>query len=272
MAAISAANVVLLLDKLTAQWSFLLGVSGGNGVGDGTFGGSKKQADLAVIIAALNDVSQEAVLAPIASGFPSYSAASQFKQQNGGLLTALNQAAVASGLSGVGSWDQLLTYYNVTNGPFNWATLASPDYLAAMQALGPTPSPLNVYLEVLQGASWQGTTFTNALRKNVKATGTDTNTAGYTVDPTKFAGGFPFLNVAALTGSGVVTVVGLNQSGVSETYTVTISGTGRVALVPGTTSTDLITAVTSVATAAGITAATMYVEANRPSGRTNPPT
>lgn len=274
MAAITASNVNALNDKFTAQSLALIGTLASTyGAGDGsTFGGSKKQFDLAAIVAAFNDVSQEAIAAALAGTFPNYTASSLFKTYNQGWLSILNALGAASGYTGVTSWDALLTYYNVTNGPYNWGALAPPDYLAAMQAMGITPSPLNIYLEVLQGASWQGTTFTNALGKDVKATGTDTNTLGYVVDPTKFAGGFAYVNVTAITGSGVVTVTGLDQAGNAETWTATVSATGRVLMTPSTHAYSLITKVLTIATAAGITAATLYIEANRPAGRTNPPT
>lgn len=273
MGAISAANANALTDKLAAQWNFMLGVSGGNGLGDGTFGSSSKQAALATIIAALNDIVLEAIGAPLVQNFPSYTAASQFKQQNQSVLTVLNGLGVASNALGasVVDWDSLLYFYNVLNGPFGWAALAAPDYRAAMMALGVTPNQLNVYLEVLTGATWQGNTFTNALRKASIVASVNTQTPGYAIDFTKFAGGFPFLNVVSITGSGVVTAVGTNQSGAAENFTVNASAPGRVALVPGTVSTDLITTCTGLTAAAGITAMVAYVEANRPAGRTNPP-
>jgi hypothetical protein len=272
---VSVANTNLVLDKITAQWLAENGTSGsGYGAGDGTFGASKKQSDLTAIIAALNDAGLEAILAPIVQNFPNFNAASDFKSHNSGLRGGLNAAGAASGTlsASVIDWDSLLSWYNVGNGSSFWQTLAPPDYRAAMMALGITPNPLNVYLEVLTGSTWQGTTFTNGLGRLLVVGTSPTYTAGYSVDPTKYAGGFPMVNIASITGSGVVTVSGINQLGIAEIYTYTASTTGRFALVPATTSTDLIAGTTSISVAAGITAISATIEANRPSGRANPPT
>lgn len=266
----TAANAILLIDKLTAQW-----LAQESGSGDGTFGASLKQANLLPIVAALNDVQLEAILAVAVQNYPDFTGASDFKTHNLGLRSALNAAGLSSATlsSTIVDWDSLLYWYNVlAPGGDLWAALAPPDYIAAMQALGITPRALNVYFEVLTGATWQGNTFTNGLGKLVVVASVPTYTAGYTVNPANFAGGFPYLNVASIAGSGVVTVMGKNQLGGTESFTVNASAASRYPLVPGTTATDLITGTTAISAAAGITAIVATVEGNRPAGRVNPPT
>ena len=280
MGYLTAALINLRTDKLTAARLAGLGSSGsGLGLGDGTFGLSLKSSDLATIVGASADPSIEAVEAPLVTQWPlAFETSTQFPRFFFRYFQALDQLGLAAQPlnAAINSLDTLMYFYNVTTGPFAWACLAAPDWRQAFIDAhnGSAPSPLNVYFECLTGASWGGTTFTNALAKDVKATGTDTVTAGYVIDPTKFAGGFAYLNVTALGGNGVVTVTGLDQAGNAETWTVTVTTTGRVLLVPSTHAYSLITKVTpttGIATASGITSMTATVEANRPAGRTNPP-
>lgn len=149
------------------------------------------------------------------------------------------------------------------------------------------PDPWNCYCEILQGtfdqaahlyalglgrfvASGAGTgTFTGATVQGLIITGPK-------IDETKYCGGTPKLKVSGLTGSGNVTVTGTafdpdtRTAITGRTWITSISGNGTTPMTigAGTAPTDsLITAVTNITIAAGISAGTFYVEAHRPSGR-----
>lgn len=165
------------------------------------------------------------------------------------------------------SIEAFMTYYNTAYAT-KWSCLAPSQWYDLYYAWrGVRPSVQNVYFEVLQGS-----TYANGLRKLVVSGATQT--AGASVDSTKYCGGFPQIVVSGITGSGVVTVTGSQYNPATKTvtagktWTYTASADGTFALAPGTADADsLIVAVSNIAVAAGITAGTIYAEAARPSGR-----
>lgn len=175
----------------------------------------------------------------------------------------------------INSIDDYLTYLNVgAGGP--WSALQHPAWYAIYQAFANVlPSTYNLYFPVLQGGSYLGTTYTVGLGELSGST----FTAGFAVDTTKYSGGFPYLNVASVTGSDLVTVTGtsVSYSGgalhitTGSTWTVTISATGTDLLVPGGTqpapANSLIAAVTNITHGSGISAITCYAEAHPPTSR-----
>ncbi len=131
---------------------------------------------------------------------------------------------------------------------------------------GRYPSPENLYFEVLQGV-----TYANGLRKLVIGTG---QTAGASIDSSKYAGGFGKIKVSGSSGSATVTVTGTafnpatqsTQAGV--TWTAAVSGDGTVALTPDTAPADsLIVACSNISAGGGLVAGTIYAEAHKPAGR-----
>lgn len=171
--------------------------------------------------------------------------------------------------------DAYLTTLNVT-GATKWQALQSPAFYDLYPKFynGVTPSIWNTYFQIVQGGAWKGTTYTNALAKFIVGTGL---TVGTPVDGTKYAGGFPFLNVTAITGTDLVTVTGTAYNPATQTaipgstWTATPVSTGAIALTPAGTqpapANSLIQAVTNIVCGAGISAGTVYVEAHAPTGR-----
>lgn len=283
----TAAQLNLISDKLTAAWLAAKGTAAsGLGIGDNARGHGLelKVANLSDLIdgttdASFRDIEQQALI--VAQTKAAYDAAlldSMFRSVLQRFYTAWsNMSANASGLSStIVSLDTYLTYLNVTHAT-KWQALCAPDFRDAFYAMaGAHPSVQNVYFEIVQGA-----TYANALRKLVVGTG---QTAGASVDTTKYCGGFPKLVVSGFAGSAdTVTVTGTQYDPATKTatagktWTVSVTGNGTFTLAPGggtPAATDsLIAAVTSIVAGANITASTtIYAEAQRPSGRTNPPT
>lgn len=196
-----------------------------------------------------------------------------------------------SGITGVGSTDTFLKYYNIGAGGY-WNGLQDgrwfrDAYYAAKNAY---PSVYNCYFEVLQGTLNASThlyslglgrfvtsgagagTFTKATLEGELVT----DGAGFgKIDGTKFAGGVASVVVSGLSGSGVLTMTGNGYDPVTEsivtgkTWTKTISGNTTYDFDGGTgfTGNILLLEVTNVSIAAGITAGTFYIQARRPTGR-----
>jgi len=262
MGVLSAANMITLCDKLTAEW--LAAKAGLNTA-------YSKAQDNETTIAGLD----ADVRAALTAGFTSHRVAidpfAALFRTMAAPLTLLKAEAARTGLSGVNSINSFLTYYNIGAGK-PWNCLMAPDFrdlhYAATKAY---PSPYNVYFEVLQGG-----TYTNALRKSVvTGAGADTETAGFSIDDTKYAGGVAKLNVSGLTGTGTITFAGLwrKEDGTTATGNGSQSVTGNGLVTVGTLpfTNALLLTCTSVTIPAGISAGTVYVEAHRPTGRTNPP-
>lgn len=167
--------------------------------------------------------------------------------------------------------DTMLTYYNTTHAT-KWQMLQHPSWRTLYTEIkGAAPARQNLYFDVIQGA-----TYTNALAKYVMTgAGTGTLTDGYDIDTSQplTCGGIPVINWASgwagVSATVTVTCDAYNpatlavQTAVTMTFTVT--GNGRFFRVAGTAATNaLIVDVVSIAVGAGITAGTMYVEAERP--------
>lgn len=279
MAAIAVADIVEIADKLTAYWVAALGTDG-SGYGLRTSGASggawAKADDIVDLVIALGDIDQIVSLADPAktlrNATDAFSVIGRLAEVfiNALDTEALRSAGVAS-ISSVNTLDTFLTYYNTgSGGP--WNALMAPDFRNIFYAAKRGyPTATNVYLEVLQGS-----TYTNGLRKLVvTGAGTGTQTAGYDIDSDDYAGGFGQVIMSGITGSGVVTVTGTwrkTDGTVAEgAGTATVSGNNTFVLTPPFTNALLLT-VTNIAAANGITSGTLYAEAKRPTGRTNPPT
>jgi hypothetical protein len=191
------------------------------------------------------------------------------------MSTACAQASVTSGT--IGDLNTYLSWYNYVNNVTFWQCLAPPDFNEAYYATySRYLTAKNVYFPVRQGESWRGTTFTNALRRLVIGTG---QTAGYTIDRTKYAGGIPRISWTGLNGSGAVSVTVTGKDSDNATVIWTQSGTWGVAPfdtasgnldLPNPTN-KLITEVTDISST-GFSAGTIYAESGVPSGRVYPTT
>lgn len=189
-----------------------------------------------------------------------------------GLVRAAN---IANSITNI---ETFLDYYNTGAGG-NWNCLMpGPQWRELYyQWKRAYPAIDNLYFEIKQGGTFRGTTYTNALGKFVATgAGTGTFTNGAAVDTAKYAGGVGNLKVSGLAGSGNVTITGTGWNPAtgaitaSVTWIVAVSGDGNVAIVPGggtAPANCLINDVTNIATPAGITAGTFYVEALKPTGR-----
>lgn len=192
-----------------------------------------------------------------------------------GLNALVRAANIDASITGVESF---LTYYNTGAGGEWNALMPGPQWRELYyQWKRAYPAIGNLYFEVLEGGTFRGTTYTNALGKFVvSGAGTGTFTDGAAVDTTKYAGGIGNLKVSGLTGSGNVTITGTgwnpatNAITASVTWITSVSGDGNTAIVVGggTAPADcLINNVTNITIAAGITAGTIFVEAKKPTGR-----
>lgn len=279
MAAISTASIITLADKLTAYWLACLGTDAGQmgmRTEGATGGGWAKADDIVDLVLALADIDQIVSLADAARTLRT---ATDAYNSVGALaapfVNALNQEALRSagvaGIANVNTLDTFLTYYNTGDGG-DFACLMPPDFRAMYYAAKKAyPSAWNVYFEVIQGA-----TYANGLRKLVvTGAGTGNQTAGEAISSSNYAGGVGKIIVSGITGSGVVTVTGtwrlVDGTVTTGDGSVTASANTTYTLTPPATGALLLT-VTGIAAANGITAGTIYAEAHRPAGRTNPPT
>lgn len=265
MAAITPANVVALTDKITAWY-----LAAKSGLGTGTSGASQKAADLQNLTLALQDYQQLSLLLQPSESVRVASLATVFAPATiAPYLSALSNLCAQAGIQGANDLDSFATYYNLTT-TTKWQCLFAPDLreLWGLWRNGNYPSPHNVYFEVLQGS-----TYPNALRKLVVGTG---QTSGYDIPATQYAGGFPQLKWTDVSGSGTVQVAGTwrKTDGTTATGTgsVNVSGASGTASITPPFTGALILDCSGITPAAGITAGTFYVEAVRPTGRTNPPT
>jgi len=188
-------------------------------------------------------------------------------------------AAIDSSITNI---ETFLTYYNTGAGGEWNALMPGPQWRELYyQWKRAYPSVGNCYFKIVQGGTFRGTTYTNALGKFVSSgAGTGTFTDGAAVDTTKYAGGLPFLVTSGLAGSGNLTITGTgwnpatNAITASVTWIVAVTVDGSLAITPGagTAPADcLINDVTNMTTAAGITAGTFYVEGRAPTGRESIP-
>lgn len=189
-------------------------------------------------------------------------------------MSAIESHVVQTNGNDIASLDAYLTFLN-TGDTDKWQALMPPAYGEMMNYLkGAMPAVNNLWYEILQG-----TQFTNGMGKLVVGTG---YTDGQAVDTDLYCGGFPYIKVASVTGTGVITVTGDAYDPSTKTvstdrtwvYTLASATPGTYALVPGGASAApanslIVNCKTTggIAVDAGILAGTMYVEAHRPTGR-----
>ena len=288
MANITYTQVNELIDNMCAQYNSLYGTVGtGYGIGDGTWGVSKGLTAYGNIVDGSTDATfcdltlQSIFNAPTVTAIAAITMAKMAQGVFAPLLNTLSGACQAMGtansIASIVDLNSFMAYYNWGTGGNALCLAPAVFYNLYYAWKGSYPTATNLYQEILQGA-----TYTNALAKDAVAVGADTNTLGYTIDPTKYGGGQAYVQwpgTPTYVGGAVsITVTGLNQAGVSKTFS--LSGTGAagnfpagaqtgVALVPQTAG-DYITKVTAVATSGITTLAALYIEARRPSGRTVP--
>lgn len=277
MSVIAIESMAKLLDELNTGYLRVLGTSGsafGMGEPADTFGCADALDDITTAI-------QETADSEVQSYLLSSSLSLQARMTAKGIcgtkfrpfidrMTSHFRAQSSANYTNV---ETFLKYYNVTHAT-KWQILASEQWRDLYYAAyGVYPREYNVFQEILQGS-----TYTNAVAKFVvSGAGAGTTTDGVAIDSTKYCGGIPKINVSSLTGNGVVTVTGIFydpatmaiESGKTALFTITAAGhfyrdTGS----PGTAATDaLLIDVTTITIAAGITAGTFYVEAERPALR-----
>lgn len=272
MSVLTAANMADLIDIACKAYSQLVGTSASDmGVGESgaTYGAQDSMADFAtkLVTIANTDLLGDSLNA-CNQARDKMTASNIAKLCIGPALNAVNGHIQRRSTSTIGkSIEAFMSYYN-TSYATKWSCLAPSQWYDLYYAWkGVRPSIHNAYFEVLQGSA-----YANALRKLVVSGAVQT--AGASIDSTKYAGGFPQVVVTGLSGSGLVTVTGTQYNpatktftaGKTWTYTVTTNGTFPLSV--GTADADsLILASSNIVAAAGITAGTIYVEAARPSGR-----
>ena len=204
-------------------------------------------------------------------------------RQMQGILERLAGLCRAANIdSSITNIETFLTYYNTGAGGDWNALMPGPQWRELYyQWKRAYPSISNLYFEIVQGGTFRGTTYTNALAKFVvSGAGAGTLTDGAAVDTTKYAGGVGYLVVSGLAGSGNVTVTGTGWDPAtgaitaSSTWITSVSGDGSTAIVVGAGTAPagcLLNNVTNISIAAGITAGTIYVECRKPTGRESIP-
>jgi|GEM_PF-3343232 len=271
---ISVVDTNALLDAANRYALRLIGTSAsGYGYGGPTlgYGAASAAVDVQAAVLAMTDLDPVAVLASSAQNL---ALLADGQARSAGdlspLLGALQTHVSRYGLPNVRNLSEYLVYRNTAE-VTKWQCLQHPQFQALYTRFsgGQVPAPSCCYFEVLQGA-----TYTLGLARLVVGSGV---TAGATIDGAVYAGGFPQLNVSGLTGSGLVTVTGsafdpaTKAAAAGRTWTATVSANGVTALSPGgatpAPTASLITAVSALVAAGGITAGTIYVEATRPAGR-----
>jgi hypothetical protein len=153
------------------------------------------------------------------------------------MLSSIQRHVASAGLSGVTSLDLFLEYYNTGAGG-TWTALQDPafrDLYIAWTGNVAGPKPWNVYKEILEGA-----TYANGVGKGlITGAGACSFTAGESIDECYYAGGFPKLKYASVTGTGLVTVTGsafnpatkARVDGVTWTYSIAdAAGTATLAV------------------------------------------
>jgi hypothetical protein len=274
--ALTAARFVEITDKLTAAWIASYGdPATGYGLGGpetlakaDDWGFSRLVRDLEAILLAYAEYDYVAAITAAHAAWQIAGAASHINSVLSLFQSTLNTLCVGAGITGVSSVDTFATYYNTgAGGP--WNALCAPSFRDVYYALaGENPTAANCYYEVLHGAD-----HLHGLRSLVVG---GTQTAGTSIDSASYAGGFGQISWVDGIGSGTVTVTGVwrkpdgtIQSGANGTATMT-GASGTAVLTPPTANALLVVA-TSISAAAGITGGTIYAEAKRPAGRTNPP-
>lgn len=263
-----------MVDKATAWYVIVLGsLASGEGMGtSGTaYGGNYKATELEALGIATADYDIISILGPAFRSLRNSSdinvlAASLLASSISSLNVACAAAGTANSWTGVADLDSFAGYHNLTTGT-KWQCLFPPDfYDVYLAATGLAPTNYNVYYESLQDGSSDG------LGKLIVGSGFSSPGS---IDNTKYAGGFGQVKATGVTGSDTVTVTGTwrktDGSTATGNGTATVSGTSEVVLTPPFTD-ALLLAVTNITAGGGLSAATIYAEAKRPTARDNPPT
>lgn len=271
------------IDRMCQYYERLRGVDGASAYGFGEDGNTYLSAgaieDLrADIVAAADTDELAALLVSVNQTITSTSAVKVATEKlrsimvrNESLVRAL---AVASGVTTIETY---LAYYNTGAGG-TFTALQAPQWRELhYQWKRAYPAISNLYFEIIQGGSFRGTTYTNALGKFVASgAGTGSFTNGDVVDYTKYAGGTGKINMSGITGSGNVTITGLGWNPAtgavtaSSTWITSVTGNGLTTVTVGAGTAPancLLVDVTNITIAAGISAGTLYVEAHKPASR-----
>lgn len=275
MSVIAVESLCKTMDKLCSAYVRALGTSAaayGLGEDGDTYGAADALADMTAFVQETADLEVISALGqPCLNLEANLTAARVCGEKMESFLSSLNGHFRRQASANYSSLETFLKYVNTGTNP-DWQALMPKEWRTIYNAIrGGTnyPGVYNLYFEVLQGS-----TYANALRSKVVG---GAETAGASVDSTKYAGGIPSLLVSGFAGSSdTVTVTGTfydpatrtTSSGVTATFTV--NGNGRFYRVAGTAATDaLIIACSSITIGASITASTtVYVEAERPALRT----
>lgn len=268
---LTSTEFITYTDYLTAVMLAAKGnSSAGTGLGDNTltganqYGSQKGLSDLMTALLSSQDWSLINVLGASINqsqgmtSYQSWSYSALSSVLNSLVVAIVNLKLTGAGGGAITTIDQYAAYYNTGAGGW-WNALLAPDFISLYNAYsGANPSVLNVYSPAISNMG----TFTVG----------GSFTAGANVDTTKYAGAaISQITVASLTGSGVVTVTGSNQNSVAgHTWTATASADTTYALTP-TIAGDLLTAVSGISVASGITAGAITVSGAIPTGRSNPP-
>jgi len=287
MANLTPTQLYKVIDKLTAVYRQVLG-TGSNGLGDATFGASYKALDLKNLVSGASDSTfcDPDIQIPLSPATSRLSNDLTTQMVWGGISQrTMNALASLCSLATtvdarISDLDSFMQFYNYVNGVTYWQCLAPPDWYYMYYATRATyPSPKNMYYPVVQAGTTLGNTFLLGLARLVIAGPTFTD--GFTIDYTKWAGGFPYIVwTGGTSGGGAVSisVTGKDQDGAVETFTASgtwgvgsyVATNTGIALV-GSNPNSLITDVTAISIS-GMTGGTAYIEAHAPSGRTYPPT
>lgn len=277
MSLITVESLNKCLDELISAYMRVDGTStAAYGVGEfgDSYGAANNLAQLrtAITETADNDV-VETLGSSVTSARSKLTALLVCGAQMRGIKAAFDRHFRAQGSANYSNLETFLRRYN-TGESTKWQVLQAPEWSALYNAIaGARPEEYNCYFEVLQGS-----TYANAVAKwVVTGAGTGTFTDGVAIDTTYYAGGIPALVTSGLTGSGDVTVTGTfydpatKTTETSKTCIFTVSANGRAyrkTSSNGSAAADaLLVGVDSVSAAAGITAGTIYVEAERPAFR-----
>lgn len=265
MAAITPLQFVQEIDKITAMIVAVIGSTQAGGVQNSNFGSgdsaltsttdygaNRKARDLLTLLMNFQDPDRttniEAQVRALQNALPHEKIVSSLFNS---LVSAVNSDCNAAALTGVTDIDTFANYYNLGTGGW-WQATLPPDWRTIWNDLySKFPTITNVYSPAIANMG------------QVSATGA--GTVGSlsninNVDTTKYAGAVLLrLVVTGLTGTGVVTVTGTNHAGTAgKTWTVTVTANGTYDLVATSTG-DLLTAISAIGIAAGISAGTFQV-------------
>jgi hypothetical protein len=267
--ALTAAELNGILDQASRIYQLI-----SDSFGDGTFGITDAVADMqAFVVSDFTSVQSMSVvddqLLVLAAGVPVNIIVGNLLS---GLIGTISSNAGTAGISNVTDLETYLTYLNKTGTPPGndyWQALQHRNFRAVQSALGVTPQVWNYYDEIL----------TDATNPDGLARYDGAYTDGAEINGLEAVGGFPYLNVASVTGADDVEVLAnvwdpvTGDLVLSKTFTAAVSGTGLVALTPGGADPaptysliqDVLT--DGITPGGSISAIDVTVESHRPTGR-----